>query len=294
MINPISPAFFYRNFFSSLRQNISILPKEKIMSKLKFFYYFLCLPLFILSFCSCSARKARKERTLFNAPSDIVTDTIKQVYVVNDHGVADIYYRIKENDLIAVKNNQNKEFGATSSSIVANVNTTTFQVDKNGDVVLPAIGKVNLLGLTRKEASAKLQAVYSEKLLVDPIIEVTIVNVKVTLLGEFNKQGNFLLERDNTTLIDIIGESGGITKTADPKTLKIIRGNRQDPELIYVNLNDINSLASKKLILQNNDIIVLQPTKSSALSEKLESVNKVIQPLLVVLNLGLLIYSFTH
>ncbi|MBY0543264.1 MAG: hypothetical protein K2P75_07655, partial [Sphingobacteriaceae bacterium] len=60
----------------------------------------------ILLLSSCSASKARREKTLFNSPSDYVTDTIKRVYVVNDQGLGDIYYKIKVNDLIAVKNKQ--------------------------------------------------------------------------------------------------------------------------------------------------------------------------------------------
>jgi len=112
-------------------------------------------------------------------------------------------------------------------------------------------------------------------------------------LGEFNKKGNFLLERENTNLIDILGEAGGITKTADPKTLKIIRGDKANPEIIYVNLNEVNSLASKKLVLQNNDIIYIQSTKGAALSERLQSFNSIIQPLLVIVNLAVLIFTLS-
>ena len=257
--------------------------------------------LFICSiFIGCAARK---EHSLFNAPSDIVTDTIKQVYVVNDQGISDAYYKIKVNDQLAIRNLQNKEFGATASASSASSNQTpngsinnnlSYLVDTDGKVNLPAIGKVEVLGLSRRDAAIKIQDLYAKQLLRDPIIELSVVNLKVTLLGEFSKQGNFLLERENTTLIDIIGEAGGINKTADPKTLKIIRGDRSHPEIIYVNLNDINSLASKKLVLQNNDIIVLQQTKSSALSEKLTSVNNIVQPLLVVVNLAVLIFTLTR
>jgi len=257
----------------------------------------------VLSSCG-----VRKERTLFNAPSDIVTDTIKHVYVVNDQGISDAYYKIKVNDQLAIRNVQNFEFGATGnttgstsssnsqqSSASGGINNVlSYPVDLDGMVNLPAIGKVEVIGLTRREAAIKIQDLYKNKLLKDPIIELSVVNLKVTLLGEFSKQGNFLLERDNTTLIDIIGEAGGITKTADPKTLKIIRGDRANPELIYVNLNDINSLASKKLVLQNHDIIVLQPTKSSATSDKLQSLNNILQPLLVVVNLAVLIFTVTR
>ncbi|MGM9477300.1 polysaccharide biosynthesis/export family protein [Pedobacter sp. GSP4] len=263
---------------------------------------FLCIFLISITFIGCAARK---EHSLFNAPSDIVTDTIKQVYVVNDQGISDAYYKIRVNDQLAVRNVQNKEFGAlpsagnTSSNVQNTVsgninNVLSYPVDIDGKVNLPAIGKVEVLGLSRREAALKIQDLYAKQLLRDPIIELSVVNLKVTLLGEFSKQGNFLLERENTTLIDIIGEAGGINKTADPKTLKIIRGDRSHPEIIYVNLNDINSLASKKLTLQNNDLIVLQQTKSSAITEKLASVNNIVQPILVVVNLAVLILSFTR
>lgn len=267
---------------------------------------FLIFPvLIVLLFGACSARK---ERSLFNAKSDIVTDTIKQVYVVNDQGISDAYYKIKVNDRLAIRNVQNPEFGATGSTAGPSSlssgsqggssgsinNTLSYPVDLDGLVNLPAIGKVEVIGLSRREAALKIQDLYAKQLLRNPIIELSVVNLKVTLLGEFGKQGNFLLERENTTLIDIIGEAGGITKTADPKTLKIIRGDRANPELIYVNLNDINSLASRKLILQNNDIIVLQQTKSSATTEKLQSYNNILQPLLVVVNLAVLIFTVSR
>jgi polysaccharide export outer membrane protein len=262
--------------------------------------FFYAIIITLLSSCA-----ARKERSLFNAKTDIITDTISKVYVVNDHGMSDVYYKIKINDFIAIKNVQNKEFGATNTTQTgtgATLSNTqngvqyanSFQVEPDGKVNLPAIGKVEIAGLTRKEAALKVQTIYAENLLKDPIIELSLVNLKVTLLGEFNKQGNFFLEKDNVNLIDIIGEAGGISKNADPKTLKIIRGDRANPEIIYVNLGDINSLASKKLILQNNDIIYIQGTKNSALTDKLQGFNNILQPLLVVVNLGVLIFTLTR
>ncbi len=257
-----------------------------------------CLLTFVatLLLSSCGSRNSQ---TLFNAATDVVTDTIKQVYVVNDQGMGDIYYKIKINDLITIRNLQNKEWGATKSTgsavgLVDQTSTTTYKIDADGTANLPAIGKILLAGLTRREATQKLQDNYgSSKYLSDPIIELNVVNLKVTVLGEFSKQGNFLLEKENMGLIELIAEAGGPTKTADPKTLKIIRGNKSNPEIIYVNLNDIRSLASKKLTLQNNDIIYIQPTKSAALAERLQKSSNILQPILVVVNLAILIFTLT-
>lgn len=252
----------------------------------------------VLLLSSCGSRNSQ---TLFNAATDVITDTIKQVYVVNDQGRGDLYYKIKVNDLITIRNLQNKEWGALKSttpstgvSAAAMDNTTSYRVEEDGTVNLPAIGKTLLVGLTQREAAQKLQDSYGNpKYLTDPIIELKIVNLKVTVLGEFGKQGNFLLEKENTHLIELIAEAGGLTKTADPKTLKIIRGNKSNPEIIYVNLNDLRSIGNKKLILQNNDIIYIQPTKDAAFAERLQKSNNIIQPILVIVNLAILIFTLT-
>lgn len=261
----------------------------------------LCL-IGLIAIFGLSACGSRKSQTLFNAATDLNAENTKGVYVVNDKGEGDIYYRIKINDIIVVQNLQNKEWGSTKAPVtIGNTsnsstgeNVTTYRIDPDGTANLPAIGKIILVGLTRREAELKLQDYFgSSSYLKDPIIKLDVVNLKVTLLGEFGKQGNYLLTKENTSLIEIIGEAGGINKTGDPRTIKIIRGDRSNPEIIYANLNDINSLTSKKLILQNNDIIYIQPTKSAALAERLQKSNNIIQPLLVVVNLAVLIFTLT-
>src|SRR5215217_4889093 len=84
--------------------------------------FLLSILLFLMS--ACSSKLARQEKTLFNASTDVVTDTIKQVYVVNDQGLGDLYYKIKASDQIAVRNLQNLEFGSPTSISNNNVGST--------------------------------------------------------------------------------------------------------------------------------------------------------------------------
>lgn len=267
------------------------------MTKYSYFKYLLVGFLLVTLSTACNVRK---QNSYFNSTSDIVTDTIKQVYVVNDQTASDSY-RLKPGDQIIVKNLQDREFAANRSSNGTTVTATTkdnlngFEVKDDGTVKIPSVDNpVKVAGMTRREVTRKMQEIFEGPTkLNDPIIEVTIINLKVTLLGEFSRQGNFLLERDNVTLIDIIGEAGGVTKDADKKTLKIIRGNLTNPEIIYVNLTDINSLASKKLALQNNDIILISQLKSTAAATKLQNMNNFVQPILVLINLALLIFTIT-
>jgi len=243
----------------------------------------------LLFFTSCASRY---KNALFTSKTDIITDTLKTVFVVNDKGPEDIYYKIKPGDQLAVKNIQNLEFGAqqASSGTTGGAAPSSFIVENDGTVNLPVIGKTDLSGLTRREATLKLQQLYA-KSLKDPIIELHIVNLKVTILGEFKTPGNYLLEKDQTTLIDILGLTGGLTEKAQPKSIKIIRGERTNPEIIYINLKDINSLANPKLVLQNNDLIYAEPKRTN---ESLQNSMTYIQPIILLLNTAVIIFNLSR
>ena len=244
----------------------------------------------IALFASCSNRY---RNALFTSKSD-PREAVKDVFVVNGAESEEHIYRIKSNDLLAVRNLQDLRNIAPAEGQTLQNQNITYRVENDGTVALPAIGKVEVVGLTRKEASDRIQGVYKQSLLKDPIIDVSVVNLKVTMLGEFTKQGNFLLEKDNTSLIEMIGEAGGITQRADPKKLKIIRGNTENPEIVYVNLKDINSLSSKKLILQNNDIIYLEPQTAYGNTERTQIFSSFVQPAILIVNTALIIFNLTR
>lgn len=147
-----------------------------------------------------------------------------------------------------------------------------YRVDENGAIKLPIIEKVVLGGMTTKEAETFLTNAYKEEALANPIFVVSIANSKVTLLGEFSNPGNFNLENQNTSLIDVIGEAKGFTARANKTNIKIIRGDKKDPEVIAVDLTDIKSLASAKLQLRNGDIVYSQPRNIYLLSDKLSPI----------------------
>jgi polysaccharide biosynthesis/export protein len=252
---------------------------------------FHCIVLLAILLTSCASRY---RNALFTSRMDSAADTMKSVFVVNEHLEESSIYRIKRNDMLAVRNLQDLRLITPQDNMIQNQQQLTYRVDMDGMITLPVVGTLPIAGMSRKEASDKIQSLYKQTLLKDPIIDVSVVNLKVTVLGEFTRQGNFLLEKENTSLIDIIGEAGGITPRANPKTLKIIRGDRMNPEIIYVNLKDINSLSNPKLILRNNDIIYMEPQGIYGTGERVQNFSTILQPVLLILNTALIIYNFTR
>ncbi|MBC7615291.1 MAG: polysaccharide biosynthesis/export family protein [Pedobacter sp.] len=265
---------------------------------MKLSYLLAFVPIIFLGSCGSS-----NNQTLFSTASSVNIETLKDVYVVNDQGPNDLYYRIKEGDVIAIRNLQNKYWGSnrsmgtstgsqnnTAATNTIDPNAISYIVDDDGMVTLPAIkDKVKVAGLTRLQARQKVEDLYDTDNLADPIIELNVVNLKVYLFGEFAKQGNFFLTKDNTTLIEILSEAGGLLKTADPRSLIIKRGK----ETIYVNLTSDAVIGNRKLVLQNNDVITIAANKTAKDGEKIQRFNNVIQPILVIVNLIILAFTLS-
>lgn len=207
-------------------------------------------------------------------------------------------YHIMPQDILQVRNLQDINFGNTSttagsSSAVASQGQT-YQVEDDGTVALPVIGHIKVAGLTRYDAEKQIEALYRKTLLKDPIIEVKITNLKVTLLGEVKGQGNYPLVKEQTNLIEMIGAAGGLTDRANEKTVKIIRGDRAHPQVTQFDLSDVKTLSDPRLNLQNNDIVYVEQSKRAVRTDNLQYISTLVQPALLLLNTALIIISFTR
>ena len=229
---------------------------------------FIFLGLVMLAMGSCSYKGKNQ---LLKEEKIIAKDSLKTIYISNPTNKYDTY-TIRPYDVIFIRNLQNPGLiGGESTVYTANPKDANFSVEQDGMVNLPVIGKIQVAGLTKSEATKKIEELYKQKLFNDPIIELKIASLKVTLLGEINSHGNYLLEKENFDLIDIIGEAGGITEKSDPKNVRIIRGDRKNPEIIYANLTHINTLKSDKLKLMDGDVIIFQKQKFYERFDKIQS-----------------------
>jgi polysaccharide export outer membrane protein len=253
--------------------------------------YFICIISVIILTSSCSSTQ---NQLLFQNRATI--DTLSQKNQANTGG-----YLIKPQDVLQIRNLQNIKYIVdevpTSSAGSAGSGSAgsgqTYQVEEDGTVALPVIGHVKVTGLTRTGASKFIEDLYRKNLLKDPIIEVKILNLKVTLLGEVTSQGNYILTKDNTTLVELLGQAGGLTANSNEKNIKIIRG-EQTKTVMLIDLSDINSISDPKAVLQNGDIIYIAKNKRAVRVEKLQDFSTLVQPGLLLLNTALLIFSITR
>ena len=166
-------------------------------------------------------------------------------------------------------------------------------VEDDGTIALTGLGRVKVQGLTRVETEKLIESLYHSTLLKDPIIEVKVTNLSVTIFGEVKSPGNFPLVKDRTTLVQMLGIAGGLTDNANETDVKIIRGSNKI-QVIQIDLSDIKSINDPKAVLQSGDIIYVRKNSRAVRNEKLGNITQIIQPLLLLFSFLAVIYTFTH
>lgn len=248
--------------------------------------------LVVTSFSSCTFKQYQ---TLFEKRAAL-SDS---VYNTKASGLEN--YKIKPQDILQIRNLQNISFivnetptSTGNTSAGSNSLGQTYQVEEDGNVVLPMIGATKVAGLTRSQAQAYIKELYQKNLLKDPIFELKIVNLKVTILGEISRQGNYILTKDKTTLTEMIGEAGGISEKADEKNIKIIRGTAKNPNVTVIDLNNIQEINDPRAILQNGDIIYITQSKRAARNDNIQNFSLILQPLTLVLNTIVILFTLSR
>jgi polysaccharide export outer membrane protein len=222
---------------------------------------------------SCSYKK---RNILFKTPKEIKSNDAVLILNAKDTSQTVYRHRIKVGDRLAIRFLNNYDIGgAAAQSATASANNENisgadkgYLVNYDSTVILPLIGKTNLVGLTRLEASARLEKEYS-KFIVNPIIDINIASLGVTVLGEVARPGKIYVDKENTTLIEVIALAGGISDAGKKYNVKIIRGT----EVILVDLRKIEALQSPRIVMQDNDIVYIEPYNIKAATEPAGSIS---------------------
>jgi polysaccharide export outer membrane protein len=247
--------------------------------------------LLLMNGCAFSGRNV-----LLKTPFD--ADTLKGVFVVNSKGEPEGYYNlIKPEDELAISDLQDISLLVRSDKERYTSRTDSyaiFQVNENGMISLPLLGQVKVAGLNRMEAGKHIQHLYEQKELQKPLIDVRINNLYVVLLGEVARQGKYIINREDYELIDLLGEAGGLTPGANKRAVKIFRGDRRDPEVILVNLQDYSFLKNKNLRLRSKDVIYVEPRRIVSNAQSAQAYSAFFQVGFVLLNTILLIINLSN
>lgn len=179
-------------------------------------------------------------------------------------------HRIQSNDKLTVSIWNHDDLSVGSLYGIYNSNEVYgkwVMVDKFGDVNLPEVGKVKLIGLSRLDAEKLLTELYS-KYILNPVITVKVMNIEVTVLGEVFHPGNYTLDKENNTVVELLGKAGGLDFYANKKKIQIIRGVGSEAQKTSIDLTSMIDYKQQTINLQAGDIIYVPTRKSKMIDKK--------------------------
>ena len=133
-------------------------------------------------------------------------------------------------------------------------------MSKNGEINFPSIGVIKVTGLTikklRKLINDKLK---NEGILLDPYVDVKILNSFFTILGEVNRPGRYDFLENNLNIFEALGMAGDLTINGKRSGIKIIRNSDGANKISEFSLTDYDILKSEFFQIYSGDIIIVSP-----------------------------------
>ncbi|SDD40858.1 polysaccharide export outer membrane protein [Algoriphagus faecimaris] len=138
---------------------------------------------------------------------------------------------------------------------------TGYSIDKQGFVELPKLGRIEIAGLSEKEAQKKVQDAINVYFKEDVFVKLRIGGIRFTALGEFNNSGTQIILKNRATIFDALAIAGESNILAMRNKLFIIRQYDGGSKIHQINLHDRALLGSPYYFIQPNDILYLEPMK---------------------------------
>ncbi|MFI0490726.1 polysaccharide biosynthesis/export family protein [Flavobacterium sp.] len=137
----------------------------------------------------------------------------------------------------------------------------SYLVDANGTIDFPTLGKLKVGGLSRSEVLEMLQLKIA-KYIHNPIINLRIMNFKVSVQGEVTAPGTYNVASDRITLIEAIGMAHDLTIYGKRNNILIIREVNGIKSYNRVDISKADFINSPFYYLAQNDVVYVEPNKA--------------------------------
>jgi polysaccharide export outer membrane protein len=143
-----------------------------------------------------------------------------------------------------------------------------YDVNPEGNIIIPAIGAIRVVGLTIEETRKLLQS-SADKVFKNSTVECKLLSFKFTVIGEVKIPGTYVNYNNYLTVLEAIGRAGGVSDLGKRDRVLVVRPLEKGSKTYRLNLQDKNILASEAYFLLPNDVVIVEPTKQKVFSQNL-------------------------
>lgn len=152
---------------------------------------------------------------------------------------------------------------ATNQASQGQLQQQLYLVDTQGMIQFPVLGEIKIGGLTKNEAinllKTKLKA-----LIKDPIVNIRIVNFKITVQGEVQRPGSYPVISERITLPEALSLAGDLTIFGKRENIILIREENGKRTHHKIDITKSDFINSPYYYLSQNDLIYVEPNKTKS------------------------------
>lgn len=134
-----------------------------------------------------------------------------------------------------------------------------YLVDAEGNIQFPVLGKIAVKQMTRGELEDEL----TERIrnyVKDAVVQVRIVNFKVTVMGEVSNEGVIQIPDERVSIPELLSMAGGITYNGKRENILVMREENGKRSHARVDITEADVFKNPYYFLKQNDIVYVEPT----------------------------------
>lgn len=182
--------------------------------------------------------------------------------------------------------NQNLISGPSTTS--TNIINNSYLVDVNGNIDFPVLGTLNVSGYSIEQ----LKVLLKEKISIyvkNPVINISILNFKVTVLGDVVSPGIKSFSNHRVTLLDAIAAAGDLTIYGKRDNIMIVRDFQGLKSFNRVDITQADFVNSPFYYLDQNDVVYVEQRKAKIDSTSLPNLPLIVSVLSFLTTVVLLV-----
>jgi polysaccharide export outer membrane protein len=228
---------------------------------------YLIMWVLLLSSCSAIKRTAYIQDVQDNTA---VTVAGEQQIRIKPHDRLTIVVSSKDPELAAPFNvmtsyNSLSNNPLGQSSVTSSQGLQVRTVDAQGNLYMPIIGTIRCEGMTRSELANQIaKQIIDGGYIADAAVNIQFADMKVYVMGEVARPGQFEVTRDQITILEALAMAGDMTIYGNRENVTVVRKEDGQTKTYRMNLLDAQCFASPAYYLQQGDVVYVQPKKQRA------------------------------
>jgi polysaccharide export outer membrane protein len=137
-----------------------------------------------------------------------------------------------------------------------------YLVSPEGNITMPVLNEITVSGVTPTNAELIIKdRLINEGYLVNPTVQVRVINNKFTVLGEVQSPGVKPFTEQSISLLDALGMAGDLTYAGIREDIKLIRELDGKRMVYHIDLTSASWMSNPEYRIRQNDIIMVTPNK---------------------------------